>query len=836
MRNESEIDVLIGKGTKSTYQNLFPYLNVGSFIEVSDFFRANNFFEVPSSVTTTDYYIELEELDKNLNREKMESLSANYINGTKFQKHSFLRYSVQFNDSLQFIFNAPFNENTSARDLIKFLEKNGEVLNVSENQTKSLWLSVFSLIIQIDYELSWLEELFKLLKKINVLKHVNNSINHGIEITEEFLSIWWQASLLLPKSIFPLPDSRLIDQVEVVEDIDNTAENVKGENTENLYDARYYALGTLHLIEYKLVGYKLGELQKVETVLKGETRESCSRELVQDQQQANSKNSNNEINDTQQQLIDKDLNTYVQQILADRSVTTDFKDYKADYAGTSPNATTTGGWTIDEKPARGDERHVEFVKKVLEQTQSKASAAVQKARQTRLTIEKELTITNRFANESDRNTNGFYYWLNKEYEVVASDLRKRLLIEIIFPIQNTELERMLEMQRLHDFSAPETLKQVGLNSYADISTVTADPLYYLTLAEQFSVEEVAVPPQSYSVAKSFKSDQVASSCSFSVEPGYQLNAICVVINCSTAPLFEVTLGGESVPMTKDGHVFTSGSFVPSISGAQLTELSVSVLKKLPSSEEQDISYLANIQQDISYLANIQIDLVAKEDYLNQWKYEVYKALGRGYDKQLAEYHEKLKQLERWLEDHDTPVTRGLINNYIAKQSMRVLYDKAMRRCAGDQSYPNDELPFTQYFENALEWDHLYCKLFELSPDEQDGDSLGITTSPVLSKLDNTLYLKRFLLATKAKVLLPVKENQVLRFLYFLDTGQIWHGAEHLTPVNEQALAIVNDYKKLPYPDRDKEEKNSWTITLPTAMSVLSDDDNLKNIGRHLYGR
>jgi len=646
---------------------------------------------------------------------------------------------------------------------------------------------------------------------------------------------------------------------------DNTEDT--SEITPELLYVRPYALGTLHLINYKLIGYELGELKRVETVLKGETRKQTSRQSSKDIQVINDNVDNDHENNHVEQILDKDFTSQIQKTLAERKVTTS-NDYTTKYQPTEPNTSTKANWTIDDSPAGGDaENQSKFIKDILAETKDRVVLQVNQARQTKIENENEYSNINTFANTSERNINGFYYWLNKTYRVKASDSQKRLLIEVDFPLKDNELQQILAEEDRLTLQPPETLQQCGINSYTDISPERVDdtdqdqqeiPLkkaqsnYYLDLCQQFSVAEVATPLVSeYSIATTIKSNQNASNTTISIPDGYRVTSADVVISAGSDVESISVIVGDATPITKESSPFTysftvseetsndsstGGSLANNIYGS----LPIAILAQFKTQTKQDDGgqILAPIGlEQTNQVINIQVKLTRNVQALNQWQFTVFNQLEAGYQQQLVSYNKKSIELKQWLKENSTPKTQALINNYLIKKCMHRLYLNAMLCVGVDVATPLDELPYNQYFNNALDWSNLYCKLSEkVQTDTRIKPTIeNITTQGVLAQLDDELYLKRFLTATKAKVLIPVNKDQVISFIYFLDSGQIWHGKEELSPVNNQALSIVNDFKKLwrPYDDEDIDQ-GSWQISLPTTMSILSNQEDLGNIGSHLY--
>ncbi|MDO6708350.1 hypothetical protein [Photobacterium sp. 1_MG-2023] len=831
MSNPSELGHLLSRQVTTSYQQLFPYLNIAPVPSVSPFYLDNAFFTVPPNVTATEDYQTLASLKTQGERIAMEQWAASYISGTPFTPPSegaqpvadsstqaaYLSHPGELPPPFRLIDESQIDAHASPSDIQSFIESNPTLMAQLDQASISVWLSVIALNIQTDYELAWLDFLIALLRKVHVIQRAAQQLQKHEEISDHLLEIWWQASLNLPVAIFPLPP-------------------VSPPTGTPSSSARYYALGTLHMIQYKLSGYSLGELQKVETVLQGETRERRSRqrhlEKTQNQTQTNSRQDQG----TTQQLWDKDLSSYVAQVLAERTQTTSFQDYQTNYSGAAPNTTTTGGWTIVESPT-GDEgkNQQQFIRKVLDEAQVKASQTVDEMRQNRGEQELEQTEINRFQNHSDSAINGFYYWLNKKYEVIASDSQKRLLIEIDCPMLASDIDILAELQTLLNFQKPQTLAQLGISSYTDISGNLSEPSSYLNLAAQYQLPEVPPPPVSpYAVSASLKSTQAVSALNLALPPGYVLQSVSVSVQSAVAQSYTVTVADQSQQITADTTQPVTFDFsaaqgsAPTASDTQTTtpalssEFNLAVIAT--PSQPQDAS---TPSENLSYTVSVVATLVCTEAHFSQWQYDVYQLLNRGYHTQFSTYLNQLSEIQHWLDKHCTPKTFALLKLYLIKQGMQALYLQAMSHVQSDPSYPQEKLPFYQYAEEALDWDHLNLRIITTRADDQSR-----MMSQLLSNLDLHLYLQNLLVADRVKLLLPVKVDYVLRFLYFLDTGKIWHGEETLTPINAPSLAIVSDYKKLLRMPDERQQTETWTMTLPTAMTVVSDED-LRDIGGHL---
>lgn len=851
MSNYDKRDNISFNGQSTYYQQLFPYLylgntpNIGNTPKVSDQDRANAFFVVPTSIS--DMIISsIEGIHSNVSSDekkkpswqKVQQWAVTFINSVDF-----IGPATPLDERLLAMLVLEFEALTNVVEIQFFIElhfKNIEAFKefkLASTMLTKVWSSIMSMLIELDYELYWLEKLICLVKKINIITLALPYLTNDYDIPASLLTSWKKANLILPKALFPL------------------SEQHKGEN---IPISRAYALGTLHFVKYKLTGYELGELKKVETVLKGETRKQSSRQLTKNHTLVNDDTTNNQEQNQLQHLVDKDLTSQVQKTLADRLVTTTANDYTTSYQSTEPNATTKGSWTVDESPAGGQsENHIKFIKDVLAETKDRVASHVNQARQTKIEHEHEYSAVNTFTNPGDENINGFYYWLNKTYSVSASDSQKRLLVEINVPLQDGELHQLLAEQGQLAIQPPITLKQYGINSYNDIlleepssqpsaqDTAVEKSKYYLYLCQQFSATPTEAPPLTRVIATTVKSEQCLTNTTLPIPDGFLIESGNIVISADdNIEILSVVVAGESITVNnpaKDTYIY-SGVLTSEVLNKPINgSLPIAILAKANSQNGKDATSDISMSQNIS----IQLQLTPSEQTKKQWKFALFTQLQAAYQQQLADYNKKSAEFEKWLQVSSTPKTQALINHYLIKKCMYSLYLKAMFNTVGVSTEPLEQLPYDQYVNHALEWSNMYCKLTEEMPDTSTSKAEVDTkstveysgTGSVLAQLDSELYLKKFLTATNAKLLIPVNVGQEISFIYFLDSGQIWHGKEGLTPVNEQALPIINDFKKLKNTyEYQVEDKGEWTVTLPTSMNVLSDRDDADNIGSHLNER
>lgn len=860
------------KDTANYYQLLFPYLELKNGPKVTPLELDNTFFTCPDSLKSNPVYQAWAQAKTEGDRSKVQADAVSYINSEQF-----IRYPQQLLSPLIGLLDEDFTGLQSAEDLIHLIEKHfasleafADALHTPDYQANlaQLWLSTFSLIIILDYEIHWLDQMLYLLTKLNVLDKALKQVPLGIPWSDFFYTMWLNADLILPSAIFPLPRSVSVPSSAPDHDMSTSI--------------RPYSIGTLHRVEYTLIGYELGELQKVESVLQGELRESqldLTISSTTDQVSSQAKQDHDESLST---LKEQDLLAQVQQTLENKTTVNTLDKYATQYIATSANASTSGSWTIDENPmGGGNQQTADFIKDVLAKTEQRVSRNVSQVKQVRLSYEQASRERQRFQNDHQKHINGFYYWLNKRYRVQALESQKRMMIEINLNFKQSELHRQLKNLIALEQTAPISLSEKGITHYSTIllePTVAAEteasqqtqaesnPAFYLNLYQAYNIEQTIPAPQlQRSINVAIRSELVTASRTIQITKGYTVKTLTMaaLVGDAVASL-AVLVAGKVHSMT-----LTQGQANLVLDMSEVIEESIEVSFHTtfnPKSNACTNNISVNCSKDKtlsgcdqSQIYSLNLALVLTQETLSQWQFCVYEACQQAYQQQLLVYRASVKALKETLASQDNKVTLNLINRELVKMSIESLFEHSMVFVKGVSGEPRDLLAYQQYFDYSLEWEHLYCKLINEvvsekgeasgTPEKDDLTSLNknsvnklgtetldtnkIQTLPVLSELDSTLYLYRFLSAKHAKLLVPVKQGYEKRFIYFYETGRIWHGKEALTPVNQDALALINDYKRLVQHDKTERLIDEWQVCLPTVMSVVDNNDALHHIGEHL---
>ena len=924
--NPSSIDLSVKEGS-NYYQLLFPYLELENGPKITQIELDNNFFTCPDSLQNNPIFEQWVAAKQAGDRAKVQASAVNFINSPQF-----IRYPQQLSHPLLALLEQDFSRLQSKEDVMHLIDRHftstdslSEFLASPDYQTSltNIWLTCFSLIIILDYEISWLDLLIGMLKKLNFIQKVLTQIQADQAWSVFNIELWLSSDLLLPVSVFPLPYAAMASAEGKAKVSPNQSTNV-----------RPYAIGTLHRIEYQLMGYELGELQKVETVLSGEAREHQLNLTIKSNTQQGVEENQQAFDKSLSSHKEQDLLAHVQHTLANKQVTNTLDKYATQYIATSANASTSGSWTIDEKPRGGDEEvSSDFIKDVLAKTEQRVSRHVSHVKQVQLSYEQASKESQRFQNDKERHINGFYYWLNKRYRVQALESQKRLMIEISLDLKQDELQDELAKMIQLDQPKPISLSEYGVNQFSDIliddpnlvdkavnsqengqanasgapttqttgtqtnSTGTqatgaqangtgikpADEniasAYYLNLYQAYNIDNIDPAPRlTRSMNKSIRSQLSSSSQVLAIPKGYYASKLTLsaLVSDSVSGLAVLLLGNVYHMSVTNGQANQEID----IEGEVEESIEVSFLAKLEaltcSSGTQESCPNQQIASTHAHtqIISLNLDLMLTQETLSQWQLGVYEVCQQAYQAELAAYKVGLEILKERLKTQDNKVTLSLINRELIKMSIKSLFEHSMAFVENVEGEPKELLAYQGYFDYTLEWDQLYCKLINYHgahlAEQDKGDSLfkqnastatTATTSqqvseaidkaqddlvrlemqetqslPVLAELDSSLYLYRFLKAQEAKLLIPVKPGYEKRFMYFYETGRIWHGQENLVPINQGALALINDYKGLRHHLEGEKRIKEWQVCLPTVMSVIDDKSELDNIASHLESR
>ncbi|TMV78214.1 hypothetical protein FGG78_26680, partial [Thioclava sp. BHET1] len=252
-----------------------------------------------------------------------------------------------------------------------------------EAQLLTIWNTVIALNICLGADHSLLSRLILLLRLLNLLEAARKMTADGShdEANAESLGSLRAATLVLPE-VFPLPPIA----------------PTSGESVQDPSPARIvpYAFGTLETIRYETLAYTAGDIQRIENILVGETRQERRRNLTReektDQQIRIEDNFGEKSDRAEAEAFAKEL----RKALQGRTETTTINNYQSSFGlPSSDEVSISGSWSTAEDPAGGaEERAQDFIRRSASRALRQVNDRVQRRRQTLLLNESETTRVN----------------------------------------------------------------------------------------------------------------------------------------------------------------------------------------------------------------------------------------------------------------------------------------------------------------------------------------------------------------------------------------------------------------------------------------------------------
>lgn len=574
-----------------------------------------------------------------------------------------------------------------------------------------------------------------------------------------------------------------------------------------------YAIGDLQLVRQELKGYAPGEIARIESVMPGERREVRSRRLRQ-----NIENEETQSDELRSSLLESDdgrdsLQREAQRLIGERTTTKDYKNYQTTYG--PPTVATINGkaiTTIDHgAPARSDDETT-FARKILSHSLERVSRSVRVARKTTALFEAEHLVSSIIDNTNSRSSiRAIYRWVNKVYEAQVVNYGRRLLME--FSIANPARRLIRQAADLSgSMLAPPVSPQeaFGLNSFEDITREN-----YAEICATYHVTQVSPPPpRSVLIGTTLRGDDEQA---LSVPAGFR--AVEAKAECTSDPASPP----QSPPPVLIGSVLltdgTSQKLPPYSDGMSIPVSSAAPSPGLPPLPEGSPP---SDGASKAILTNVEVVCEPTPERMNEWRISVYRSVVEGYRALADRYFEVLDQPGAHKGAALNPQYE--LETEIAELKERcvdlmiecLVADLADGATSPPTNFPTYSYAYHQFLNAALEWG-------EMSYFFTEETSSGSLPDPVRSgkSAQQGSDFARFLQASEARILLPVRPEYLRAFLYFWSSGLIWQGPDWLVPLFKDETALTID-AQWHGGDRSEVEIDAWPIVIPTAMQILDD--------------
>jgi hypothetical protein len=226
--------------------------------------------------------------------------------------------------------------------------------------------------------------------------------------------------------------------------------------------------------------------------------------------------------------------------------------------------------------------------------------------------------------------------------------------------------------------------------------------------------------------------------------------------------------------------------------------------------------------------------------LEQWQLKTHAAIVAGYQRQLADYQDKLNRFVAAVRSelalsanyaHDPTIEHDELKKafiYLLLGEQWNAYQPTPTPAPVPPSpiYPPNPTyvkawgAMVAFFERAFEWENLmyvYYPYFWGRPERWEELVLTQDTDP---------EFEAFLKAGAARVVIPVRPGFEAALAHFQETGAIWLGEEIPDMFSDNYVSILAEIKAANYAPGDEVCVDQWEVTLPTTLIMLKDDDTL----------
>lgn len=416
---------------------------------------------------------------------------------------------------------------------------------------------------------------------------------------------------------------------------------------------------------------------------------------------------------------------------------------------------------------------------------------------------------------------GVYQWVDKVYEAQVFNYGKRMMFDIMVP----EPAAFWIYANAHKPQPETTLTKPDPFKLTPKEIADYNYTYYV---EKYEVAGVKPPPEPYkTVSKTFEG--------FATHDDHSSTKVAEL---------PIPDGYEAVT----GHGMATGSIWDD--WKTTWSMTVSFGKQVWRREDGDFYNhyftLDNEQGSIPlgirsfghqfWFATFEVDCQRTDRAYEAWQLETHAAIQQGYLKLDRDFREELAAMEVQTANEirgRNPIENRLIERTeLKKQAVSVLtaqhYDLFGAISFSVQGFPQPLLSeaeqegrYIRFFEQALEWEHVMYLFYPYFW----GRKGKWATSALLQDVDP--QFAEFLRAGSARLVVPVRPGFEAALAHFMDTGEIWEGADPPTLTSPLYVSIIDEIKeRTQAPGTEIAQGDPWDVRLPTTLVRLRPDDSL----------
>jgi hypothetical protein len=584
-------------------------------------------------------------------------------------------------------------------------------------------------------------------------------------------------------------------------------------------------VGDLLVVRQQLKRYEAGEIGHIENVLRGELRErthlrSRTTEETVTVEVETKRDEERDTQSTERSELQRETAEIVKQ-------DTTFKTGVAVSGSYGPTVEfkATADFALDTAKEESAKVATGYSKEITDRAVSRLSERRREER-IRRTLEvfeetNKHTVDNKGKND---NTVGIYQWVDKVYEAQVYNYGRRMMYDIMLPepaafwiYANTNKPKAgATLVKPKPFTARPD--QINENNYA----------FYV---QKYQVVGVKPPPEPYrTVSKTFDG-----------EASYDTHGASKALD---------------VPIP-DGYEAVSGDVVADATWwedwSDTWEIKVSIGKEVwrrhltnyanhyfTLDNEQGSVPLSILAYGVHFwVVAIEVDCQRTERAYQDWQLATHAAILQGYQKMERDYRDELAALEVQAASEvqgRNPIENRLIERTeLRKQAISVLTGQHFDLFGAigewtdkEKKYPQPLLAeaeaegrYIRFFEQAFEWEHMMYLFYPYFW----GRKTNWSNRALMQDVD--AQFGEFLKAGAARVVVPVRLGFETALSHFMDTGEIWDGADPPTLSSYLYVSIIEELKeRAQAPDEERPQGPPWDVRLPTTLVRLRPGNTL----------
>lgn len=574
-------------------------------------------------------------------------------------------------------------------------------------------------------------------------------------------------------------------------------------------------MADLLVVKYQLLRYERGEVAYIENVLKGEDSERSVRRLETTEETTvleteTTKEEERDLQSTERFELKNETENTV-------SAEGNLKSGNAFSPSYGPMLEFQGGTDapVSGSQSQSSRQASNYSREVTSRSASKVTERVRKQVTLRKLREFEENTRHSF-NNTDKgagNVTGVFQWVEKVLLGQVFNYGKRLMFDIMVPEPAAFIQQAMtgSTPAAQGVIKPVEFK-LGPNDIQEWN--------YSSLAATYAAVGIEPPPQqTVTVSKTIVGKTDSSQAVEQPLPdGYQAIG-CLLFSEGLFTAIDWTVHiviGNSATHQADSN--PGGWWIPLSNEVSSIPISVTTFR----SE--------------SYAVTFEINCVRTVRSMQAWQSRTHDAILRAYQSRLAEYEERLANLEA--------SSRILALGKNPDENLKLIREELKKSCISVFTYQHFDVfggvelspqgfvqislaaaesqgDYIRFFEQAFEWEQMiylfypyfwgtkFFWLFKLRLEEFDS------------------RFKDFLKAGEARVTVPVRAGFEKAVAHYLETGELWNGSDPLDITSDTYLPIMKEIQERDsVPGTEVPYGDPWEVRMPTTLVSLRDDGKL----------